>query len=70
MAGVPGENNGDLAVLVHDLPHRRFIVQAQGVDGLTYDLGNGSDGCEWESSALPNSRSRTQCKRDQIVQQT
>lgn len=56
--GIPGENHGDLAILVHDLPHRCFIVQPQGVDGLTYDLGNGSDGCEWESSALPNSRSK------------
>lgn len=50
VAGVPGENDGDLSVVVHDLPHRRFIVEPQGVDGLTYDLGNGSDSCEGESS--------------------
>lgn len=46
MAGIPRQDDGDLAVLIHDLPHRRLIMQPQRVDGFAHDLRYGSDCCE------------------------
>ena len=48
VAGIPREHDGDLPIVVHDLPNGRLGVKPQVVDGLANDLGNGSDCCEGE----------------------